>query len=57
MQAIEGLLGRASPVEAKYLVKTLSGGLRTGADILTVEEAIARAFGAEREEVARARRD
>ena len=54
---IEDLLSRASPVEAKYLVKTLSGGLRTGADFLTVEEAIAKAFGADREEVARARRD
>jgi DNA ligase 1 len=56
-RAIEELLSRASPVEAKYLIKTLSGGLRTGADSLTVEEAIARAFGADREEVARARRD
>ncbi|HLN59203.1 MAG TPA: hypothetical protein VK416_11635, partial [Thermoanaerobaculia bacterium] len=56
-QAIEGLLRRSSPVEAKYLVKTLSGGLRTGADILTVEEAIARAFERDREAVARARRD
>jgi DNA ligase 1 len=55
--AIEELLRRCSPVEAKYLVKTLSGGLRTGADILTVEEAIARAFGRDRESVARARRD
>ncbi len=54
---IEELLRRSSPVEAKYLVKTLSGGLRTGADILTVEEAIARAFGRDREAVARARRD
>src|SRR6202162_2857724 len=34
-----------------------SGGVRTGADILTVEEAIARAFDADREAVARARRD
>lgn len=56
-QAIEELLRRSSPVEAKYLVKTLSGGLRTGADILTVEEAIAQAFERDREAVARARRD
>jgi ATP-dependent DNA ligase len=56
-QAIEELLARSSPVEAKYLIKTLSGGLRTGADILTVEEAIAKAYGAEREAVARAHRD
>jgi DNA ligase-1 len=56
-ETIKRLLRRASPVEAKYLVKTLSGGLRTGADILTVEEAIARAFDADRGAVARARRD
>jgi DNA ligase-1 len=55
--AIEAMLRRSSPVEAKYLLKTLSGGLRIGADITTVEEAIARAFGADREAVARARRD
>jgi len=56
-EAIQELLSRASPVEAKYFIKTLSGGLRTGANVLTVEEAIAKAFGAEREAVARARRD
>ena len=54
---LEELLRRASPVEARYLVKTLSGGLRVGADLATVEEAIAAAFDAEREAVARARRD
>jgi DNA ligase-1 len=54
---VEGLLRRASPVEARYLLKTLSGGLRVGADVTTVEEAIASAFGADREAVARARRD
>jgi len=54
---IEELLRRATPAEAKYIAKTLSGGLRVGADITTVEEAIAAAFGAEREAVARARRD
>src|SRR5205814_6578584 len=30
--AVAGMLGRSSPVERKYLVKTLSGGLRIGAD-------------------------
>src|SRR6185503_6299168 len=45
------------PVEGKYILKTLSGGLRIGADVTTVEEAIARAFGADREAVARARRN
>ncbi len=56
-KVIEDLLRRSSPVEAKYLVKTLSGGLRTGADVLTVEESVARAFGRDREAVSRARRD
>ena len=55
--AIEELLRRAEPVEARYLLKTLSGGLRVGADTTTVEEAIAAAFDADREAVARARRD
>ncbi|HEY7112265.1 MAG TPA: ATP-dependent DNA ligase [Thermoanaerobaculia bacterium] len=54
---LEQLLRRASPVEGKYLLKTLSGGLRVGADVTTMEDAIAEAFGAEREAVARARRD
>jgi DNA ligase-1 len=51
------MLRLASPVEGKYLLKTLSGGLRIGADVTTVEEAVARAFGADREAVARAHRD
>ena len=55
--AVEAMLSRSSPVEGKYLIKTLSGGLRIGADVTTVEEAIAQAFGADREAVARARRD
>jgi len=54
---VEALLRRASPLEGRYLVKTLSGGLRVGADLATVEEAIASAFDADRESVARARRD
>ncbi|MDQ6894266.1 MAG: ATP-dependent DNA ligase [Acidobacteriota bacterium] len=56
-ERIEELLRRASPVEAKYIAKTLSGGLRVGAEVTTVEEAIAAAFGADRETVARGRRD
>ncbi|MFY9551716.1 MAG: ATP-dependent DNA ligase [Thermoanaerobaculia bacterium] len=51
------LLRRSSAVEAKYLLKTLSGGLRVGADLATIEEGIAAAFGRLREEVARAHRD
>ena len=55
--AVEAMLQRSSPTEGKYLVKTLSGGLRIGADVTTVEEAVAQAFGADREAVARAHRD
>jgi DNA ligase-1 len=54
---LEELLRSASPVEAKYLLKTLSGGLRVGADVTTIEDAVAAAFGAEREAVSRAHRD
>ena len=54
---LEQALRRSSAVEAKYLLKTLSGGLRIGADVTTVEEAIGSAFSADRESVARARRD
>jgi DNA ligase-1 len=55
--ALEAMLRRSSAVEARYLLKTLSGGLRIGADVTTVEEAIAAAFACDREAVARARRD
>jgi DNA ligase 1 len=55
--AVEAMLARSSPVEGKFLIKTLSGGLRIGADVTTVEEALAQAFGADREAVARAHRD
>ena len=55
--AVEAMLRRSTAVEGKYLLKTLSGGLRIGADVTTVEEAVARAFGRDREAVARARRD
>src|SRR5260370_42218245 len=53
---LEEVLRRSTPVEAKYFLKTLSGGLRIGADITTIEEAAASAFEARREAVARARR-
>jgi DNA ligase-1 len=55
--ALVAILRRMSAVEAKYLLKTLSGGLRVGADVTTVEEAVGVAFAADREAVARARRD
>ena len=54
---LESLLSRAGPVETKYLLKTLTGSMRVGADLATIEEAIAAAFGEPREAVARARRD
>jgi ATP-dependent DNA ligase len=54
---LEEVLRRSTPVEAKYFLKTLSGGLRIGADVTTVEEAVAAAFETGREAVARARRD
>lgn len=48
------LLKRASPVEAKYIVKIISGDLRIGLKESLVEEAIARAFEAKIVEVQRA---
>ncbi len=42
---LDELLARATPLEAKYLCKTLLGGVRTGAVAGVVEAAIARAFG------------
>jgi DNA ligase-1 len=48
------LLSRASPLEAKYIVKIMTGDLRIGLKESLVEEAIARAFGATLVEVQRA---
>jgi DNA ligase-1 len=41
-----GLLARATPLEAKYLVKIMLGDMRTGIQVSLVEEAIAAAYGA-----------
>jgi DNA ligase-1 len=41
------LLNRAAPIEAKYLIKLISGDMRIGVKQSLVEEAIAEAFGAE----------
>jgi len=38
------LLGRATPIEAKYLIKLLTGDMRTGVQQSLVEEAIAEAW-------------
>ena len=48
------LLERATPLEAKYIVKIISGDLRIGLKESLVEEAIARAFEAPFGEVKRA---
>ena len=48
------LLGRATALEAKYLVKVMTGDLRIGLKESLVEEAIARAYGGTLAEVQRA---
>lgn len=48
------LLGRATPVEAKYLIKLMTGDMRTGVKQSLVEEAIAYAYGTEIHAVRRA---
>ena len=48
------LLGHAIPIEAKYLIKLMTGDMRTGVKQSLVEEAIAHAYGAEINAVRRA---
>jgi DNA ligase-1 len=48
------LLARATPLEAKYVVKIMTGDLRIGLKESLVEEAIARAYGGTLAEVQRA---
>jgi DNA ligase-1 len=48
---VEGLLRRATPVEAKYLLKLMLGDMRIGVKQSLVEEAIAAAAGASASEV------
>src|SRR5580658_781667 len=45
--AVEGLLRRATPLEAKFLLKLMLGDMRIGVKQSLVEEAIAEATGAE----------
>jgi DNA ligase-1 len=52
-EALAGALGRATPLEAKYLVKLLVGDLRIGLQEGLVEDAVARAFGRPLADVAR----
>jgi DNA ligase 1 len=42
---VRGLLARATPLEAKYIVKIMTGDLRIGLKESLVEEAIAKAYG------------
>jgi DNA ligase 1 len=51
---VSELLARATPIEAKYIVKIVSGDLRIGLKESLVEEAIARAFEAPLDQVKRA---
>lgn len=49
-----GLLGKATPLEAKYLIKLMTGDMRIGVKQSLVEEAIAFAYEVEPTEVRRA---
>jgi DNA ligase 1 len=51
---VRDLLGQATPLEAKYIVKIMTGDLRIGLKESLVEEAIARAYGGTVAEVQRA---
>ena len=51
---LRALMGRASAGEARYITKVIGGETRIGLREGLLEEAIAKAFGREREDVARA---
>jgi len=51
---VRDLLSRATPLEAKYIVKVMTGDLRIGLKESLVEEAIARAYGQPLADVQRA---
>jgi DNA ligase-1 len=51
---VRDLLGKASPLEAKYIVKIMTGDLRIGLKESLVEDAIARAYGGTLADVQRA---
>jgi len=51
---LKSLLLRSSPLEGKYVVKILTGEMRTGLVQGLVEEAVARAYSLSKEEVAKA---
>ena len=54
LATVEELLRRAQPLDAKYIVKIITGDLRIGLRESLVEEAIAQAYGRAAEEVRRA---
>src|SRR5579864_7964931 len=51
---VRDLISRATPLEAKYIVKIMTGDLRIGLKESLVEDAIARAYGTTLSEVQRA---
>src|SRR5260370_40382401 len=51
---VRDLLARATPLEAKYIVKIMTGDLRIGLKESLVEEAVARSYGSGHEDVQRA---
>jgi DNA ligase-1 len=51
---VRDLLSRATPLEAKYIVKIMTGDMRIGLKESLVEEAIAKAYGGALKEVQRA---
>src|ERR1700719_2329946 len=51
---VRDLLSRATPLEAKYIVKIMTGDLRIGLKESLVEEAIAKAFAVQTKQVQRA---
>ncbi len=51
---VREMLAKARPIEAKYLVKIITGDLRIGLKESLVEEAIAKAYGSTLKEVRRA---
>jgi DNA ligase-1 len=51
---VRELLSQATPLEAKYIVKVMTGDLRIGLKESLVEEAVAKAFGVQSKEVQRA---
>jgi DNA ligase-1 len=53
-QLVRDLLARATPLEAKYIIKIMTGDLRIGLKESLVEEAIAKAFAVPLAEVQRA---